>query len=198
MIGRFIRGSTIFDVATAPFAPGEDFVPPAAAMEYNLAPGTSANVYGGATKISEKANNTEWSFSVRVITSTAGPENVEQQVRRLVNFLKRSTADPLYFEYSPFDLPEPLWGQFGAARRYECVTADADIAGDIYTDKTLRRSAARGRSVLRSAWAAGELFAPYDDRVRVVEQLIGNRLLLKRGVPPTHNFTRNFGCTHTH
>lgn len=140
-IARFVRGSTTFDLSTFPYALGGDFIPPAAVMAYNMAGGTSANQYGGSVAVSQKAANADVQFSVRITgpTGTSSNSYINHAARRLVQFLKAGDSDPLYFEWEATGLPEPLWGQFGAAKRYEVATIDAQM-GSEYSDPVLRTS----------------------------------------------------------
>lgn len=133
MIARFRQGSKKLDVAAAPYSV-RGLVPPDVVETYNWQTGTSLNRAGGADLAGVTAQNREWSFDILVRGTNALV--IEHDARRLASFLAGyGNADaPLYFEYRENDdLPEPLWGQFGAARRYEVVTAILSI-GREYED----------------------------------------------------------------
>jgi hypothetical protein len=131
MIARFVKGNTKFDLTTNGFSLGDDFAPPSTPYSYNIASGNALNSYGGGELISEQADDVSFSFTVRVL----GSGDVLQKGRELQSFLR----DCDYFEFSPFDLPEPLRGQFGAPGRYEVITASAGW-GKGYSSAVLRQS----------------------------------------------------------
>jgi hypothetical protein len=136
---RLVRGKDTLDLTQTPFALGSDFVPPSARWTPNITSGTGINTYGGGVKVSESAANRELSFSVLVKAASAAA--VTAGVRRLQTFL--ADDEGLWFEYSPFDLPAPCWGQLGAPLRYEVVHAQAPTLSDEYGRRTLREQIAR-------------------------------------------------------
>lgn len=136
-IARLSCNGASLNLLSAPYSLGDDFVPPSTVPAYNLTVGTSANRYGGGVLVGSKANNIEWSFTVRILGSTT--QYIEAAARRLSAFLKQ--AGPVWLEFSSFDV-EPLWGQ--TLGRYEIVTGDVYL-GDEYTDSRLRTMANRAR-----------------------------------------------------
>lgn len=100
----------------------KDFVPPSANITPLLSGGTSANRYGGSSKVGERANDREWTFTVRV--SGASTAECMQGGVILANFLAMATRDnPVFLEYRPDSniASEPIWGQRGANQRYEII-----------------------------------------------------------------------------
>lgn len=105
-------------------APG--FVPPPVSQIPNLAHGTSANRRGGAELISIKAANRSMNFALHVTGKSEA--EITGAIRNLDAFLRSGTPDdPVSIHYrSSEDVGfEPLWGQYGADRRYEIVFGQA-------------------------------------------------------------------------
>lgn len=90
------------------------FVPPAVQKAVNYAQGSIINQRGGK-RISEKALDREWSFTVRIEGSS--PQETHQATRQIQSFinLAADTKNKLYLEYWPSDaIPyKPTWGQQG-------------------------------------------------------------------------------------
>jgi hypothetical protein len=126
----FERGASRFYFGPGTgFSLGLDWRPPAPNMSYNLSGGTSANINGGETKISGKANNR--SMVIPVLLDATTETQAVSLVRRLENFIYSDSGNPLYFCAKFNALPQPLWGQFGGVARYEIVTAEVSI-GALY------------------------------------------------------------------
>jgi hypothetical protein len=105
-----------------------DFVPPATAYAAQFAEGMISNRKEGGTLVSRKALNRSLSFTVRLSGSSAG--DIAQSARAMQAMLNYAgdTSIPLYLEYSPnSNVPEPLWGQFGAHLHYEVVDGDLTL-----------------------------------------------------------------------
>ena len=125
------------DLTSAPYAIGMDLTVPALAESVNIASGSAANIYGGGSLASNKYNDRQWTFEIRILsTSVAG---VQLAARKVVDFLSRlDDNDKTYIEYrTNTDTPEPLWGQYGAAFRYEVITASVSVDPN-YTERLQR------------------------------------------------------------
>lgn len=127
-VAKLTKGGRTLDLASGRYALGKDFVPPRTNIIPYMATGTSANRYGGASKIGEVAVNGSLSFSVRVMGSSSG--EVDRGVKDIAWFLRQAgdESDPVYFEWrSDSNVSfEPLWGQFGANPRVEIVSGTVD------------------------------------------------------------------------
>jgi hypothetical protein len=134
---KLTRGNTSLDLTAAPYSVGMDFAPPAVNPAYNISAGTSANRTGGGTLISDRYNNRQFSFSLRILsTSSTG---AHAAARAVSAFVKATSASPLYLEYREnTSIPVPLWGQLGAPLRYEVVTADVGAPENGYTETGAR------------------------------------------------------------
>ena len=134
---KLTRGNTYIDLTAAPYGVGFDFAPPAINPAYNISAGTSANRTGGGKLVSDRYNNRQFVFSVRIMaTSITGTHSA---ARAIGSFLKAQSTEPLYLEYREnTDIPVPLWGQLGAPLRYEIVTGDASAPDEKYTATTGR------------------------------------------------------------
>ena len=90
------------------------FIPPAVQKAVNYAQGSIINQRGGK-RISEKAQDREWSFTVRAEGGSL--QETQLAVRQIQNFinLAADTRNKLYLEYYPSDaIPyKPTWGQQG-------------------------------------------------------------------------------------
>ncbi len=134
---RLTRGNTYLDLTAAPYSVGMDFTPPAVNPAYNIAAGGSANRLGGGKLISDRYNNRQFSFNVRILSTSSG--GAHAAARAISAFVKASSQSPLYLEYREnTSIPVPLWGQFGAPLRYEVVTADVGSPDANYTETGAR------------------------------------------------------------
>lgn len=90
------------------------FIPPAVQKAINYAQGSIINQRGGK-RISEKALDRQWDFTVRVEGGSL--QETHQAVRQIQSFLNLAadTKNKLYLEYYPSDaIPfKPTWGQQG-------------------------------------------------------------------------------------
>lgn len=111
----------------------QDFVPPATAYTPQFTDGTSANRLQGGAFVSKRATNRSFSFTVAVKGASSG--KINQAIRAIKIFLSKvGQFDPLYLEYNPNTVIEPVWGQLGANLHYEivfgnCVLADGYMVG---------------------------------------------------------------------
>lgn len=129
---KLTRGNTSLDLTAAPYSVGKDFTPPALNPAYNIAAGSSANRIGGGSLISDRYNNRQISFSVRIQSTSTG--GTHAAALALAAFVKADNTAPLYLEYrEDTTIPVPLWGQFGAPLRYEVITADIGSPDDNFT-----------------------------------------------------------------
>jgi len=193
---KLVRGSYTFDLNDGKYSLGQDFAPPGVLETAFLSGGTSANRSGGADLVGTRAENRSWSFTVRCLGSVSA--ETHNLVSRLVSFLAGATdtrQDKTYFEFRPdADLPEPIWGTFGQALRYEVVHATTAL-DDLYGRGQINRSAilmmvnltikpfAQGRP-LRTCLATDGIL---EDRVGTVDNS-------SRGVilpPATTNYVKN-------
>ncbi|NJN54972.1 MAG: hypothetical protein HC804_09585 [Anaerolineae bacterium] len=112
------RGTAVFrldDANQIELTP--DFVPPATQESPLLAFGSSANRYGGSTKVGETANDVE--FTLPVLINGTSEAQVRLVARHLASFLKSGTPDlPVYFCWLGNDDigTEPFYGQYGHFR----------------------------------------------------------------------------------
>lgn len=116
------------------------FTPPAALLSAQMSDGTSANRTGGATKIGQRAQNRQWSFSVQCLGSSE--RDVTRAFQDLAVFMSYAGIDrsvPLYLEYKPnSDINfKPVWGQDGWLR-YEVRHANPPQIGDRYGSTDFR------------------------------------------------------------
>lgn len=134
-IAKFTYGNRYVKIDGTPYKLTPDFAPPATVIAAQTAGGTSANVYGGAEKVNERASNTTWTFTVHVYGDTEAEVTHHRQV--LSAFLRQAGASkntPLFFEWrGNSDIEaEPLWGQYGSNFRYEIVHAGVPVIDTLY------------------------------------------------------------------
>ncbi len=193
---KLVRGSYTFDLNDGKYSLGQDFAPPGVLETAFLSGGTSANRSGGADLVGTRAENRSWSFTVRCLGSVSA--ETHNLVSRLVSFLAGATdtrQDKTYFEFRPdADLPEPIWGTFGQALRYEVVHATTAL-DDLYGRGRINRNAilvmvnltikpyAQGRPI-QAAVATGGIA---EDRIGTVDGS-SRGLVVERA---TTNFVKN-------
>ena len=125
------RGSNYIDLDQAPFSVGLDFSPPPINPSYNISSGTSANVNRGGNLISKRHNNRQFSFNLRIKSTSLSVAQTHS--RALEAFAYAQSSDPLILEYrTNAAIPVPLWGQFGAPLRYEVVTCLIGKPDELY------------------------------------------------------------------
>lgn len=137
----FQRGRYKLHLNTAPFAL-DDFYPPAILEAANIAEGTSANQYGGASLVDKRALSSDFSFSVRVTGTTSGKINTD--IGRLDTFIRSgSEAEPVYFCWRAENIIsyEPLWGQQGATKRCRVVNGNVNYSMRWYLEGNARQEA---------------------------------------------------------
>ena len=84
-VAKFTKGTRTLDLSTGRYDLG-DFVPPQTNIAGDYAMGTSANRYGGASKVGEKALPSSYGFSVRI----EGDTNAEVRRGRMdINWFLR-------------------------------------------------------------------------------------------------------------
>lgn len=135
------QGNRYLDISSGRYKP-ITFVPPSAVLTPLLAGGTSANRYGGSAKLGERANDRQWTFTVRV----RGASEAECEAAGMIlgNFLALATRNnPVYLDYrGNSDIAtEPLWGQYGASHRFEITHADPPAVWENYLLGSLRERA---------------------------------------------------------
>jgi len=118
-----------------------DFVPPETAVDALIATGSQ-----GEARLYERVPKPRTlTFSVRIVGSSAA--DVAGSARLLKAFMVDAgdEHEPLYAAFKASnDTPEPLWGQFGAAVRYEILSAKVELGNDYM------RAARRARAVIAS------------------------------------------------
>jgi hypothetical protein len=120
---RFRRGSNLLDLNSGGYTIDADAIPPPIQLENNVAVGGFANRAGG-TLIGQKPLDRQFAFTVRVVGASTSQARALAQA--LVAFIS-GAGDILYYEYKDNKRPEPLWGTFDQALRYEVVTAQAAL-----------------------------------------------------------------------
>lgn len=118
-----------------------DFVPPAVNLTPQLASGTSANRYGGARKVGQRA--ADRSLSMLVHIRGQSEREVSAGAGAVRAFLDQAgdESEPVYLVYWPnSDTPEPLWGQ---GRLYYEVLSAQTALDQIFGQRGLREKAAR-------------------------------------------------------
>jgi hypothetical protein len=129
---KLVRGNASRELNSAPYSVGLDFAPPAINRENNITSGTSANVSGGGTLVSYVDHDRDFSFTVRILSTTINAAHAN--ARLLASFIETKSIDPLYLEYRHnTSIPVPSWGQLGAPLRYEIVTAHMGGVSSEYT-----------------------------------------------------------------
>jgi len=118
------------------------FVPPITQTDPIIAGGTVQNRYRGSVKVSEQAADILWSFAVLCLGST--DSECRMRARKLQSFITQYAGDrvtPLQFHYRENSdvATEPLWGEYGANKRYEITHANVQIS-DTYSDGDRRAS----------------------------------------------------------
>jgi hypothetical protein len=140
MIARFTHDGNEFDIGAHPYAP-DGLVPPPLSMTRTLSSG-AGNLYAGGKLAGEQAKNRNMSFRVKVLGASV--EDIKAKIQRLQTFVyDYRSGGPLWFEYSYSDLPEPVWGTFGAPLRYKVVAVSAMTMMEDYNSPALRAAGVR-------------------------------------------------------
>jgi len=99
----------------------EGFAPPDVAASVTYSQSTSANRYTGGSVIDESLEDRGFSFGITVLGGSEG--EIGKNSRRLREFLRRAGARPdrdlILRVRGNASVPEPIWGQHGAALRYK-------------------------------------------------------------------------------
>lgn len=176
-------GTRTLDLESPPFSL-RSFVPPAINESANMAVGTSANRFGGGEVVSYKAQDRGWSFSVRVLGTTAG--DVDGSTQRLTNFLRlvKDKTNKLFLAYKSSDDYDfdPLWGQFGGPKLYHIKIVRASYSR-LYnaSDKMHTKAQIVRLSLTIAPHAAGLEQSLASARGGVLEDTIGTVDGLSRG-----------------
>lgn len=166
-IAQFRQGSAIFDIDGTLYGLGTDFAPPGQAWMDVIAAGTSLNRYGGGEMTDWQATNIPLSFSVIIQGANEGQSvNAASRLTHFLNSVRRRSYEPAYFDFKPYDIKTPLWGQFGGWRSCEIVSVNAKFTGEygeyqhdvmvVQVDLTVKPFA-RGQAQ-RAASARGAVF----------------------------------------
>lgn len=131
---KFTHGTRTFDLNSSEYDLYTDFVFPAADEALNIGSGTSGNRSGGNV-VSKRPQDRWWAWSVVVQgTSEAQTHNAARRLSAWLNQALEDTSSKVYFEYrTNADIPEPIWGQHGAAYRWEVKAAIVDLDGSYYS-----------------------------------------------------------------
>lgn len=177
------QGNRYLDISSGRYKPMV-FVPPSAVLTPLLAGGTSANRYGGSAKLGERANDRQWTFTVRV----RGASEAECEAAGMIlgNFLALATRNnPVYLDYrGNSDIAtEPLWGQYGASHRFEITHADPPAVWENYLLGSLReRAIVYGVTVTIKPFQAGKRQRLMSASGSIAEDTIGAGTGRSRGV----------------
>ena len=118
-----------------------DFVPPAVNLTPQLASGTSANRYGGALKVGQRAADRSISLLIHIRGQSEREISAGAGVVRAFLDQAGDESEPVYLVYWPnSDTPEPLWGQ---GRLYYEVLSSQMTLDPIFGQRGLREKATR-------------------------------------------------------
>ncbi len=126
MIGRFVRGAKTLNINSGLYGLDINLVATSTPVIPQIASGLAANEHSGGRKIGEKAGLFTWQFDVDI--SGSGRTEVIQAISDLRYMLNQAgdENEPLYFEWKADSLVEPVWGQFGAVKRYKVLSASME------------------------------------------------------------------------
>lgn len=119
---KLVQGARSLDLNDqARYWLAQDFTPPETAITPMFA-GDAGDVFD------RTESNRAFSFTVAITGSSAG--QIDGAVRAIKTMLARAgQSEPLYLVYNASDtVPDPLWGQFGAALRYEVAYGAVALA----------------------------------------------------------------------
>ena len=119
---KLVQGARSLDLNDqARYWLAQDFTPPETAITPMFA-GDAGDVFD------RTESNRAFSFTVAITGSSAG--QIDGAVRAIKTMLARAgQSEPLYLVYNASDtVPDPLWGQFGAALRYEVAYGTVALA----------------------------------------------------------------------
>ena len=169
MIGRFVKGAKTLDVNSGRYGLDSNLAPPSTPVNFQMAMGLALNTRGGGRKVNEKAEMITWPITIDV----NGSDRVEvlkavSDLRWMLNQAGDET-EPLYLEWKADDLPEPLWGQFGAVKRYKVqsatiawelfalgATCDIELMISPYAEGKKQRLANCGSGVIEDIIGSGD------------------------------------------
>ncbi|MCP4934677.1 MAG: LamG domain-containing protein, partial [bacterium] len=145
IILKLEKGARSLDLTTGRYRVRPDFKPPATAVTAFYASGTNRNRHGGGNRVGNKANNTQWGFTVDCKGDTEA--EVNRAVGNLTAFLKMAgdEIEPLYlaFRGNTDIASEPTWGQYGANMRFEIVNSQTPQIDPVYGKGRVRQAMAR-------------------------------------------------------
>lgn len=185
---RFVRGDKTFNLVYPYALVG--FVPPAVRPAYEIAEGSSANRTGGGSLVSTKYDDRALSFGVRVLGTSEA--QIAASVRRLQFFLGGYRGQT-FFEVKHNDLPDPLWGQFGAALRYEIITAETSLGRDYQSAKSRTNGVTVGISLTVKPLVVGLRQRLATASGGVIEDTLGTMDGTSRGMIVAEALTINGG-----
>jgi len=124
VVARFRVGDRTLDLNADPYRLDDIFYPPGTTFDHLIGSGVSGNRWGGGTLIDERAVLSDYPLPIQ-IRGTKNSE-IRKAARVIESWLSQAgvTPDrPLIFEYKPDNsIPfDPVWGQYGAANKFEIV-----------------------------------------------------------------------------
>jgi hypothetical protein len=128
MIAGFRQGRKYVDLNSTNLKLGSDFIPPQVAEAYTIGNPSSSGSLSGGDLIDVQSVNRELTFSVNVFGANRSECGI--RARALSSFLSTYHNETIFLEYSEFDAPSPKWGTLGAPKRYEIVSASANLFDD--------------------------------------------------------------------
>ena len=191
---KFTHGTRSFDLNSAEFDLFRDFSFPAADEALNIGSGTSGNRSGGKV-VSKRPQDRWWAWSVRVLgTSKAQTHMAAQRLSAWLQQALEDTSSKVYFEYRQnADIPEPVWGQHGAAYRWEVKAAIVDMDGNYYTAEIPVNAIILPISLLVAPYALGMKQLLAQAKGAIIEDKVGTPGGNSRGttisVAPTNKMT---------
>ncbi len=147
-----------------------DFVPPETAVDATIATGSR-----GEARLYERIPKPRTlTFSVRIVGSSAA--DVAGSVRLLKAFMLDAgdENEPLYAAFKASnDTPEPVWGQFGAAMRYEILSAKVELGNDYMRAARRARAVIAGLTLTIKPYATGKQQRAGSTKGGIIEDRFG-------------------------
>ena len=179
---KFTHGTRTFDLNSAEFDLFQDFSFPAADEALNIGSGTSGNRSGGKV-VSKRPQDRWWAWSVRILgTSKAQTHMAARRLSAWLSQALEDASDKVYFEYRVnADIPEPIWGQHGAAYRWEVKAAIVDMDGSYYVAGIPENAIILPISLLVAPYALGKKQLLAQAKGHVFEDIYGTEDGVSRG-----------------
>lgn len=187
---KLVQGLASFDLNNqVRFFLWQDFVPPAVSVVPILATGTSAN-RDGAKKVGSQPVSRSFVFHVNM----RGGSTAEMRAwaGKIQDMLDRAGDDklPVYLVYKPdSDTPEPLWGQAGAALRYEVIQGKVNYMADYLKGARIATDLDLEIVLLLKPYASGKEQRAASATGRIHEDMLGVTDGVSRGLVLGRNHT---------